>query len=138
MRVKCLGRAEPPREILIITAVPRPNYQDHKAKQGPLFTQYFELGQKQYSPLSKNGEINKSKDFYEKFIKQSKKEPQLIGEISNEQFKRSTLGRLWIYDEKIYEFDRNDYNQQQVKLLILDFLEKEREEFARLKRKYKP
>ena len=135
--MKCLGRAEPPVEIRIITAIPRPDYHDHKPKQEPYFTQHFTLGQKQYLPLSKSGEINKSKEFSDKYIRLSKKEPRQICEISNEKIKESTRGRLYLYNEKIYEFDRNDYNQQQVKLLILDFLEKEKKEFARLKRRYK-
>jgi hypothetical protein len=142
MRVKCLGRVTPPHDIQVITAVPRPDYGDNKAKLEPFYTQYFTLGQKQYLPLSKSAGINKSKDFHEKFIKQSKKEPQPIVEIAKSKIagsdspKESTLGKLWLYNEKIYEFDRNDYDQQQVKLLILDFLEEERKEFAELKRKH--
>jgi len=142
MRVKCLGRVAPPHDIRIITAVPRPDYQDNKDKLEPFYTQYFTLGQKQYLPLSKSGGINKSKGFHEKIIKQSKKEPQPIVEIYKSKIagsgsiKESTRGRLWLYNEKIYEFDRNDYDQQQVKLLILDFLEEERKEFSELKRKH--
>ena len=99
----------------------------------------FELYHKLYSFLSENGKINESKDLFQKLIRQSKTEPQPIVEISktagSDSIKESTLGRLWLYNEKIYEFDRNDYDQRQVKLLILDFLDKEKEKFARLKRK---
>jgi hypothetical protein len=133
MRVKCLGRVTPPHDVQVITAVPRPDYQDNKPEQEPYYPQYLELGSKRYS----SGQIIESKDLYEKFIQKSKKEPQQICEISNKVKKQSKSGRLYLYKDKIYEFDRNDYNPQQVKLIILDFLEKEREEFVQLKRKYK-
>ena len=133
MRVKCLGRVTPPHDVQVITAVPRPDYHDNKPEQEPYYPQYLELGSKRYS----SGEIIQSKDLYEKFIKKSKKEPQLIYEFSIGKSKESTRGRLYLYKDKIYECDQNYYNQQQVKWLIFDFLEKERGKFAQLKNKYK-
>ena len=44
--------------------------------------------------------------------------------------------RLWLYEGKIYETDRNDYDKQQAKLLILEFLDKERRKFQGLEQKY--
>ena len=91
---------------------------------------YLELYHKRYSSLSETGKINESKDLFEKLISQSKSEPQPIVEISQttgiDSIEKSRLGRLWLYNDKIYESDRNDYDQQLVKLLILDFSEKER------------
>ena len=137
MRVKCLGRVTHPHDIQVITAVPRPDYHDYKPEQEPYYPQYLELGSRQYFPISKSCGTIQSRDLYEKFIKKSRKEPQPICEISNKIIKKSKSGRLYFHKDKIYEFDRNDYSPQQVKYLILDFLEKETIEFTQLKRKYK-
>jgi hypothetical protein len=138
MRVKCLGKPTPPHDIRIITNIPRPDYEDNKVKQEPTFSiEYFELGSKRYAPTNNNGEIEKSKEFSEEFIKQSETEPQPIGEISNKQIKTSSDGRLWLYKEKMFELDRNDYEREKVKFLILNFLEKERIIFEKLRLKYK-
>ena len=47
------------------------------------------------------------------------------------------MNRLWLYDGKLYQLTRNDYNQKQIHLLILDFLDKEKRKFQNLEKKFK-
>jgi len=144
MSVKCLGKPTIPKEIRIRTWVPRPNYGEQNSKEKTehiIFSpRYLELRGKQYSPITGKGEIDKSKNSCVNAIRRSKKEPQLAGEIKTvgggEKVNDSTFLRLWLYDGKIYEVDRNDYDRKQVKHLILDFLEREKRKFQKLERKY--
>jgi len=101
---------------------------------------YLELHGKRYLPLKGATEKDKIEKSCVNAIRLSKKEPQSLVEtkskVSNEGINERTFMRLWLYEGKIYEVDRNDYDKQQVKLLILDFLDKERRKFQELKQKY--
>ncbi len=103
----------------------------------------FELHGKEYYPLKGikgKPEMDERLNNCVNALRRSRKEPQLIGEIKSvgqtEEVNHSTLLRLWLYDGKIYEVDRNDYDKKQVKLLILNFLDRERKKFQKLERKY--
>jgi len=143
MSVKCLGKPKIPEDLRIITAIPRPGEQNFKGKTEYIIRpeKYLELHGKRYLPLKGIGEIDKSENSCVNVIRRSKKEAQLVGEIKksiggSENVNDLTLLRLWLYGGKIYEVDRNDYDKKQVKLLILDFLDKEKKKIQKLKQKY--
>jgi hypothetical protein len=156
MSIKCLGKPTMPEDLYIhiITAVPPYNENprlikpENKAIEEPKEKteviipggRHLELCGKCYLPLKGKGEINKSENSCINAIRQSKKEPQLVCEIKHkggiEKVDDLTFQRLWLYDGKIYEANRNDYDKKQAKLLILDLLDKEKNKFQKLKHKY--
>jgi len=142
MSVKCLGKPTIPRDLRIISHIPEPGEQNFRGEREYVISpkKYLELQGKRYLPLKGQGEINNSENACVNATRRSKRESQLVGEIKSiggiEKVNESTLLRLWLYDGKIYELDRNDYDKQQVKLLILDFLDKEKGKFQKLKQKY--
>jgi len=141
MSVKCLGKPTTPGDLRIIMVTSRHGEQDLKDKKECIIPRrYLELYGKQYFPLKGRGKIDESKNNCVNSIRRSKREPQLIGEVKTiggkEKINDPTLLRLWLYGGKIYEVDRNDYDKKQVKLLILDFLDKEKRKFQKLEQKY--
>ena len=136
MRIKCLGKFALPHKIRVITGIPRPRYDDTPikkvAEENADYPEYLELGLKRYS----DAHHFKSKKLYEKYMQKSKKIPQRIYDVASKPNKSSKGESLWLYNGKIYLTDRNDYAQEQVRLLIMDFLEKESGYFKKLKRKY--
>lgn len=106
--------------------------------------EYLKLEEKRYIPITEKGEVDQSENRCKILLEHSKKETQLVGEIS--QFKTAStdlsinfdmMNRLWVYDGKLYQSTRNDYNQKQIHLLILDFLDKEKRKFQNLEKKFK-
>jgi len=141
MSVKCLGKPTIPEDIHVISYIPRHGEQNFKGKREHIISpqKYLELQGKRYLPLKGKGEIDKSENSCVNAMRRSKKEPQLVGEIKSkagiEKVNDLTFLRLWLYDEKIYEVDRNDYDKEQAKYLILDFSDKEKGKFQKLKQK---
>jgi hypothetical protein len=138
MRVKCLGRAILPHETTVITNIPRPDYGDSKAKDNKQGISFWDdritLGSKQYYVVSDN-DLTKSKESWEKFTKTKNNEPMQIVESISGQTNLSTQGRLWLYDDIVFKLDRNNYELDQVKLLIRSWLENEDIFFKKLEEK---
>jgi len=144
MSVKCLGKPRIPQDIFIIITYESPGEQDSEGERKRFIKteKCLELYGKRYLPLK--GASEKDKDKIEKncinAMRQSKKEPQslvgIMGKVRNEGINEQTSMRLWLYEGKIYETDRNDYDKHQAKLLILEFLDKEKRRFQGLEQKY--
>jgi len=105
---------------------------------------HFRLGEKRYVSMTDKGEVDRSQNILEITLKRSREKPQPIGEIletkytyQNLSIKEPMLNRLWLYDSRLYQVDRNDLSQEQIHLLIFDFLEKQNRKFEDLERKYK-
>lgn len=105
---------------------------------------YFQLCEKCYVPLTHEGEVDQSENRCEITLERSKEKPQQVGEVvkfrtasTDLSINSAMLNRLWLYDCKLYQSSRNDYSQEQVHLLILDFLDKEKRKFKDLEEKFK-
>jgi len=142
MSVKCLGKPRIPQDIIIVATYEGPGKQNPEGKtRHKIKTEKcLELHGKRYLPLKGASEKDEIEKSCVNAVRQSKKEPQSLVETkskdSNEGVNERTFMRLWLYEGKIYETDRNDYDKQQAKLLILEFLDKERRKFQGLEQKY--
>lgn len=146
MEIRCLGevKSEPARyEELIIELKELANNEKQREKLSSILT-YLHLGEKRYVPLTDNGEIDHSENRCRDALERSKETPQLVGEVVESRtasmdlsISPAMMNRLWLYDGKLYQSTRNDYNQEQVHLLILDFLDKEKRKFKELEEKFK-
>ncbi len=99
---------------------------------------------KPYVPLTHEGEVDQSENRCEITLERSKEKPQQVGEVAKLRTASTALSisfemmnRLWLYDGKLYQSTRNDYSQEQVHLLILDLLDKEKTKFKDLEEKFK-
>lgn len=145
MEVKCLGEViiEPASLAELIMALRGVADEEGKDKLTSAMT-YFRLGEKQYVPLTDDGKIDHSENRCKTSLERSRGKPQPVGEVAEFRhfradlsIKSSMVNRLWLYDGKIYQSNRNDYNQEQVHLLILDFLDREKKRFKDLEQKFK-
>jgi hypothetical protein len=138
MSVKCLGKPRIPQDITIVFSLERPGGQNPEKKTGSTIKteKCLELDGNRYLPLKGANERDKIEQNCVNAIKRSKKEPQPLVETTSKARNERTFMRLWLYEGKIYEVDRNDYDKQQVKLLILEFLDKEKKKFQGLEQKY--
>ena len=107
-------------------------------------SEYLKLEKKRYIPITEKGEVDQSENRCKILLERSIKEPQLVGDVSelktastNLSINSDMMNRLWVYDGKLYQSTRNDYNQKQIHLLILDFLDKEKKKFQDLEKKFK-
>ncbi len=105
---------------------------------------YFALGKDSYVPLSEKNEVKDSEKRCESTYEQSKKKPQAVGKVDksaavypNVSISSEMLNRVWLYNGKIYAENRNDYGEEQIHLLILDCVDKEKSKFDKLKDKFK-
>lgn len=105
---------------------------------------YFQLCEKRYVPLTHEGEVDQSENRCEITLERSKEKPQQVGEVvkfrtayTDLSISSAMMNRLWLYDSKLYQSSRNDYSQEQVHLLILDLLDKEKRKFKDLEEKFK-
>jgi len=145
MGVKCLGEVtiEPAIWNDILMIMNEIADREEQIKRAAAI-EYLKLEKMRYIPITEKGEVDQSENRCTVLLERSKKEPQLVGEIS--EFKTAStdlsinfdmMNRLWVYDGKLYQSTRNDYNQKQIHLLILDFLDKEERKFKNLERKFK-
>ena len=100
---------------------------------------YFQLGGKRYVPLTDEGVVDQSENRCKTTLERSKRQPQLVGEVvrtrtasADLSISPASVGQLWLYDGKLYKSSRNDYGQDRIRLLILDFLDKEERRFKDL------
>lgn len=145
MGVKCIGQVtiEPPGLAELILALK--GLADKKERNRMISAmEYFQLGKKVYIPLTGEGKIDQSANRCKVILERSRKEPQPVGEVVESRTASTDLSvssammnRLWLYDGKLYQSTRNDYSQEQVHLLILDFLDKEKKKFKDLEEKFK-
>jgi len=145
MGIKCLGAItiEPPGFTDLVLVLRDVN--DEEEQKRIISTMgYFKLGKKRYFPLTHEGEVDQSENRCEITLERSKEKPQQVGEVAKLRTASTALSissemmnRLWLYDGKLYQSTRNDYSQEQVHLLILDFLDKEEKKFKELKEKFK-
>lgn len=138
MLVKCLGKPRIPQDMTIDFSIPRPGEQKPEKKTGSTIKteKCLELDGRRYLPLKGASEKDKIEKNCVNAIRRSEKEPQPLVETSSKARNERTFMRLWLYEGKIYEVDRNDYDKQQLKLLILEFLDKEKRRFQDLEQKY--
>ena len=144
MGVKCLGAVTIETFALAkLQAMAFAAKYGEQIKQTPAM-EYLKLEKKRYIPMTEKGEIDQSENRCEILLEHSKKEPQPVGEIlghmlvsTDTSVNLDMMNRLWVYDGKLYQATRNDYNQKQIRLLILDFLDKERRKFRNLEKKFK-
>jgi hypothetical protein len=145
MGIRCLGvvAIEPATWNDILMIMDETADREEQIKRAAAI-EYLKLEKKRYIPITEKGEVDQSENRCKILLGHSKKEPQLVGEIS--EFKTAStdlsinfdmMNRLWVYDGKLYQSARNDYNQKQIHLLILDFLDKEKRKFQNLKKKFK-
>ena len=106
--------------------------------------EYFQLGKKVYVPLTGEGKIDQSENRCKITLECSKEKPQPVGEVvefrtasTDLSISSAMVNRLWLYDSKLYQSTRNDYSQEQIHLLILDFLDKEEKKFKNLEENFK-
>ena len=135
MEVRCLGQItiQPANLLeLMIELKELANDKEEREKLSSILT-YFQLGEKRYVPLTDKGEIDNSENRCKAAIQRSTEKPQAVGEVVEPRtayrdlsINSAMMNRLWLYDGKLYQSTRNDYNQEQIHLLILDFLDKEK------------
>ena len=144
MGVKCIGqvRIEPARFTKLIMALR--GIADEERNRIISGMEYFQLGKKVYVPLAGEGKIDQSENRRKIALERSKEKPQPVGEVvelrtasTDLSISSAMVNRLWLYDSKLYQSTRNDYSQEQVHLLILDFLDKEKKKFKDLEEKFK-
>ena len=145
MGIKCLGAItiEPPGFTDLVLVLRDVN--DEEEQKRIISTMgYFKLGKKPYVPLTREGEVDQSENRCEITLERSKEKPQQVGEVAKLRTASTALSissemmnRLWLYDGKLYQSSRNDYSQEQVHLLILDLLDKEKTKFKELEEKFK-
>lgn len=139
MAIKCLGRISiDPGNKLVFRSVENNAISSTISIPGKL-----ELGGKTYLPLTDNNELNHKANF-DDILSLSAKTPQRIGEVGTleasekgQDLNKSLINRLWLYDSKLYISDRNDYDKNQMHLLILDYLDRQKSKFDKLNQKYK-
>lgn len=145
MGVKCLGTVTiEPAPLVYRMAIMNKIADEEEQKKQAAAMEYLKLERKRYIPITEKGEVDQSEDRCKISLEHSKKEPQPVGEILGHMLVTIDLSinldmmhRLWLYDGKLYQSTRNDYNQKQIHLLILDFLDKERRKFQNLEKKFK-
>jgi len=132
MAIRCLGSVTPTvsRVHLGVKDIPIPAY--------------LQLGTKRYVPLTEGNEIAQSPNMCEVALEDAKEKPRRVGELTTSPsllvkpaVNPSLTNRLWLYDGKLYQTLRNDYTQQQVRLLILNLIEREKGKFQQLERRFK-
>ena len=150
MGIRCLGAVSIESDKFaewVAEELCKANQEENPSKPA-LPTMYLKLGTKRYVPIMDNHEIDNSKDACENALERSRQKPQPVGEVDKglssyasdlyvKCVKETMLNRLWLYHGKIYELDRNDFNQEKVHLLILEFLDKEEKKFETLRRVFK-
>ena len=104
---------------------------------------YYKLGKDNYLPLSDNNDVITTNEDLERLNKESKKKPIKLGKVKEHfivgrkpTISDDMLNKLWMYDSRIYEENRNDYNEEQVTLLIYQCIDKEKRTFDNLRKKY--
>ena len=145
MGVKCIGqvRIEPAGFAELIMALK--DIADEEERNRIISVmEYFQLGKKPYVPLTGEGKIDQSENRCKVTLERSRKEPQPVAEVVEARtastdlvISSAMMNRLWLYDSKLYQSTRNDYSQEQVHLLILDFLDKEEKKFKELRERFK-
>jgi len=145
MGVKCIGQVtiEPAGFAELIMALK--DLEDEEEKNRVISVmEYFQLGKNVYVPVTGEGKIDQSENRCKITLERSTEKPQPVGEVvkfrtasTDLSISSAMLNRLWLYDGKLYQSSRNDYSQEQVHLLILDFLDKEEKKFKDLEEKFK-
>ena len=115
-----------------------------RAKKADCCHGILKVRKKAIYTYTEEGEIDQSENRCGILLERSKKEPQPVGEILGNllvtidlSINRDMVNRLWVYDGKLYESTRNDYDQKQIRLLILEFLDTEKRKFKNLEKKFK-
>ena len=135
MEIRCLGKGRIDKTIIYRLI---PVYRDDEStepkdnkgiKEIRVGGGFFELGGNYYVPITGANEAERSKGAneielaLENALERSRDEPQIIGQVKEPDCGSSNIdamiNRLWLYDGKIYQLRRNDYNKEQVRLLIL-------------------
>ena len=105
---------------------------------------YFKLGENYYVPIKGENEVDESKSRCDTALKQSNEKPRRIAKVkkfkgwsSDLSIDYTMINCIWLYDGKIYQLYRNDYDYKQVHLLILDYIDKEKRKFEKLEQKFK-
>lgn len=148
MNIKCLGEVTIEGGPILVQIVYKDNRDGNvsKGRTSKLGDEpfHFRLGKDRYVPLLKEGKMDKSEEVFRHIYKKSKEEPQAVGKVeksvdlySDKPIEMGTTNRLWLYDERIYITDRNDYGKERTFLLIRDFIDKEESYFDKLSKKFK-
>ena len=143
MEIRCLGRVD----IEIDKWKERLNELLKDEEGGDKFTTppaSFKLGGNYYVPITDENKPDNSRERCEVVLKESREQPQRIGEVKERETSTSGLSidyeminRIWLHDGKIYLLYRNDYDYEQVRLLILDYIDREKKKFESLEQKFK-
>jgi hypothetical protein len=154
MGVKCLGqvKVEPANLAMLIAELKRLKDEAEpesiigdkdEAERVVSIMKYLGLDKKRYVPLNAKGETDNSENRCESALERARKKPQKVGEVVEHtagappSLNNAMVNRLWLYDGKLYQTTRNDYSEEQVHLLILDFLDREEKKFNTLTRRFK-
>ena len=152
MEIRCLGKVRID-EVRIIKFTPAYGDAESREPKGDMDGKemmvgggVFESGGNYYVPITGANKAERSKGAneielaLENALERSREEPQIIGQVKESDYGSSNIdamiNRLWLYDGKIYQLRRNDYNKEQVRLLILDYLGKEEAKFKTLEKKF--
>jgi len=107
-------------------------------------TASFKLGGNYYVPITDENKPDNSRERCDVILKESREQPQRIGKVKERETLISGLSidyeminHIWLHDGKIYLLYRNDYDYEQVRLLILDYIDREKKRFESLKQKFK-
>ena len=146
MAVRCIGQVTTEHAGLTDVVLALGGIDDKKEKERTVSGMeyfYFQLGEKRYVPLTDDGVVDQSEKRCKTTLERSKRQPQPVGEVVQTRTSSTDLtispalvGRLWLYDGKLYKSTRNDYGQDRIRLLILDFLDKEARRFKDLQRRF--
>ena len=149
MEISCLGKVDiaDPLDAGTVTRLfelLRSGMNQNEATEELTGIDYLKLGENYYVPVKGENGVDTSKKRCETVLKKSRKEPQQITKVKNFKDASSDLSIdytmincIWLYDGRIYQLYRNDYDYKQIHLLILDYIDKEKNKFEKLNREFK-